>query len=191
MDHKPSATMIRDSDGALGVMASAVSTNEKRSSGRSASKEGDLHFHDLRGTAVTKLYIFGIPKRVIAEIMAWEEEHVARIIRRYVDRRGCCRRRRRPLTPRRARSTAVRPWPANDCRPRPPVQRDRRHQRPAAAPGLCQRRSHEQRTPAPIRYRRARLRHLCRVQAPAELTSTFQQSRSLCLKTQPLVLAWG
>ena len=67
-------------------MASAVSTNEKRSSGRSASKEGDLHFHDLRGTAVTKLYIFGIPERVIAEIMAWEEGHVAKIIRRYADR---------------------------------------------------------------------------------------------------------
>lgn len=46
----------------------------------------DLHFHDLRGTAVTKFYIFGIPERVIAEIMAWEEEHVAKIIRRYVDR---------------------------------------------------------------------------------------------------------
>jgi integrase len=46
----------------------------------------DLHFHDLRGTAVTKFYIIGIPERVIAEIMAWEEEHVAKIIRRYVDR---------------------------------------------------------------------------------------------------------
>ena len=46
----------------------------------------DLHFHDLRGTAVTKFYIIGIPERVIAEIMAWEEDHVAKIIRRYVDR---------------------------------------------------------------------------------------------------------
>jgi integrase len=48
--------------------------------------ERDLHFHDLRGTAVTKFYIIGIPERVIAEIMAWEEDHVAKIIRRYVDR---------------------------------------------------------------------------------------------------------
>jgi integrase len=48
--------------------------------------ERDLHFHDLRGTAVTKFYIFDIPERVIAEIMAWDEEHVAKIIRRYVDR---------------------------------------------------------------------------------------------------------
>lgn len=46
----------------------------------------NLHFHDLRGTAVTKFYIVGIPERVIAEIMAWEEDHVAKIIRRYVDR---------------------------------------------------------------------------------------------------------
>jgi hypothetical protein len=46
----------------------------------------DLHFRDLRGTAVTKFYTAGVPERVIAEIMAWEEEHVAMIIRRYVDR---------------------------------------------------------------------------------------------------------
>ena len=37
----------------------------------------DLHFHDLRGTAVTKLYSAGLPERVIAEIMAWEEKDVA------------------------------------------------------------------------------------------------------------------
>jgi integrase len=45
----------------------------------------DLHFHDLRGTAVTKFYTANVPERVIAEIMAWEEEYVAKIIRRYVD----------------------------------------------------------------------------------------------------------
>ena len=48
--------------------------------------DGDLHFHDLRGTAATRFYVAGLPERVIAEIMGWEEEHVARIIRRYVDR---------------------------------------------------------------------------------------------------------
>jgi hypothetical protein len=48
--------------------------------------ERDLHFHDLRGTAVTKFYVSGISERVIAEVMAWEEEHVAKILRRYVDR---------------------------------------------------------------------------------------------------------
>jgi hypothetical protein len=30
--------------------------------------------------------VAGLPERVIAEIMGWEEEHVARIIRHYVDR---------------------------------------------------------------------------------------------------------
>jgi integrase len=48
--------------------------------------DGDLHFHDLRGTAATRFYVAGLSERVIAEIMGWEEEHVARIIRRYVDR---------------------------------------------------------------------------------------------------------
>jgi integrase len=46
----------------------------------------DLHFHDLRGTAATKFYIAGLPVRVIAEILAWSEDQVERIIRRYVAR---------------------------------------------------------------------------------------------------------
>jgi integrase len=46
----------------------------------------DLHFHDLRGTAATRFYTAGLSERVIAEMMGWEEEHVARIIRRYVGR---------------------------------------------------------------------------------------------------------
>jgi integrase len=48
--------------------------------------DSNLHFHDLRGTAATKFYVAGLSERVIAEIMGWEEEHVTRIIRRYVDR---------------------------------------------------------------------------------------------------------
>jgi integrase len=48
--------------------------------------DSDLHFHDLRGTAATRFYIAGLSERVIAEIMGWEEEHVSRIIRRYVGR---------------------------------------------------------------------------------------------------------
>jgi integrase len=50
--------------------------------------KSDLHFHDLRGTAATKLYLGGIDLRVIAEMMAWEEDKVDRIIRRYVGRRA-------------------------------------------------------------------------------------------------------
>jgi integrase len=53
--------------------------------------DASLHFHDLRGTAATRFYIAGLPERVIAEIMGWEEEHVARIIRRYVDRSAATR----------------------------------------------------------------------------------------------------
>lgn len=45
----------------------------------------DLHFHDLRGTAVTRFYIANLSYRVIAEIVGWEEKSVERIIRRYVD----------------------------------------------------------------------------------------------------------
>lgn len=48
--------------------------------------ERNLHFRDLRGTAATKFYIAGLPVRVIAEIIAWEEETVQKIIRRYVRR---------------------------------------------------------------------------------------------------------
>jgi integrase len=46
----------------------------------------NLHFHDLRGTAATKFYVAGLPVRVIAEILAWSEDQVGRIIRRYVAR---------------------------------------------------------------------------------------------------------
>jgi len=48
----------------------------------------DLHFHDLRGTAVTRFYIADIDMRSIAEIMGWEEESVAKIIRKYVGRQA-------------------------------------------------------------------------------------------------------
>lgn len=50
-----------------------------------------LHFHDLRGTAATRFYAAGLSERVIAEIMGWEEAHVAKIIRRYVDRTALTR----------------------------------------------------------------------------------------------------
>jgi len=54
---------------------------------RLAWPEGiDLHLHDLRGTAATRFYKAGLSEREIAEIMAWEEDHVGRIIRRYVGR---------------------------------------------------------------------------------------------------------
>jgi integrase len=55
--------------------------NAKRAAG-----VAHLHFHDLRGTAATRFYTAGLPERVIAEIMGWEESSVAKIIRKYVDR---------------------------------------------------------------------------------------------------------
>ncbi|MGV1870917.1 tyrosine-type recombinase/integrase [Agrobacterium rosae] len=57
-----------------------------RAKERNGMLERDLHFHDLRGTAATKFYNAGLSIRVIAEIMAWEEATVERIIRRYVSR---------------------------------------------------------------------------------------------------------
>ncbi|UVK54901.1 tyrosine-type recombinase/integrase [Mesorhizobium sp. AR02] len=57
----------------------------------------DLHFHDLRGTAATKFYINGLTEREIAEIMAWEEDNVSRIIRRYVGRSAAIKDRIRRL----------------------------------------------------------------------------------------------
>lgn len=58
---------------------------------RAGLGERDLHFHDLRGTAATRFYSAGLPVRVIAEIMGWEEDKVDKIIRRYVDRSALTR----------------------------------------------------------------------------------------------------
>ena len=44
-----------------------------------------------RGTAATRFYVAGLSERVIAEIMGWEEEYVANIIRRYVGRAAATR----------------------------------------------------------------------------------------------------
>ncbi|KRB26286.1 tyrosine-type recombinase/integrase [Mesorhizobium sp. Root172] len=57
----------------------------------------DLHFHDLRGTAATKFYLAGLSEREIAEMMAWDEDYVSRIIRRYVSRSAAIRERIRKL----------------------------------------------------------------------------------------------
>lgn len=59
--------------------------------------ERDLHFNDLRGTAATKFYIAGFSMREIAETLAWEEESVEKIIRRYVGRSAAIKARIRKL----------------------------------------------------------------------------------------------
>ena len=66
--------------------------------------ERDLHFHDLRGSAATKFYIAGLSIRVIAEVMAWEEEAVEKIIRRYVGRNSATKEMIRQLNEARTRT---------------------------------------------------------------------------------------
>jgi integrase len=91
---------LRDVLAHIPKVATTILTNSKRrpwtpdgfgSSFHSAKKEAGisdkgLHFHDLRGTAATNFYIAGLSIRVIAEILAWSEDKVERIIRRYVAR---------------------------------------------------------------------------------------------------------
>ncbi|KJC42254.1 tyrosine-type recombinase/integrase [Bradyrhizobium sp. LTSP857] len=60
-------------------------------------QDRDLNFNDLRGTAATKFYIAGFDEREIAETIAWEEESVKKIIRRYVDRTAAIKARIRKL----------------------------------------------------------------------------------------------
>ncbi|MBN9022348.1 MAG: tyrosine-type recombinase/integrase [Rhizobiales bacterium] len=63
-----------------------ISSSIQDAKTESGLRDKDLHFHDLRGTAATKFYLAGLKVRVIAEILAWEEEAVEKIIRRYVGR---------------------------------------------------------------------------------------------------------
>lgn len=60
-------------------------------------KDADLHFNDFRGTAATRMYLGGLTQREIAEALAWDEESVDRIIRRYVTRDALLRDRIRRL----------------------------------------------------------------------------------------------
>jgi integrase len=71
--------------------ASGLSTAVQRAEAGAKWEDRDLHFHDLRGTAATKFYVAGLSVRVFAEIMGWEEEHVEKIIRRYVGRTAAIR----------------------------------------------------------------------------------------------------
>lgn len=44
----------------------------------------ELRFHDLRGTAATRLFIAGSPKRDIATVMGWSETAVDALLTKYV-----------------------------------------------------------------------------------------------------------
>jgi integrase len=82
-------------------MRNGFTTAFNRAKRAAGLQDRDLHFHDLRGTAATRFYIAGISERVIAEIMGWEEDHVRRIIRRYVGRAAATRALIRQLNERR------------------------------------------------------------------------------------------
>ncbi|WFS64531.1 hypothetical protein CFBP4996_08190 [Agrobacterium leguminum] len=71
--------------------------------------DSDLHFHDLRGIAATKFYVAGLSIRMIAEVMAWEEEAVEKIIRRYVGRNSATKEMIRQLNEARTRTENVKP----------------------------------------------------------------------------------
>jgi len=96
----PLHSALRDVLGRIPKLATTILTSSRRRPwtadgfGSSFNKakidagmsERDLHFNDLRGTAATKFYIAGFSMREIAETLAWEEESVEKIIRRYVGR---------------------------------------------------------------------------------------------------------
>lgn len=66
--------------------ANGLGTAFNRAKIAAGMQDANLHFHDLRGTAVTRLYLADISMRAIAEIVAWDEASVEKIIRRYVSR---------------------------------------------------------------------------------------------------------
>jgi integrase len=66
--------------------ANGFGTAFNRAKIKAGMNNRDLHFHDLRGTAATRFYIAGLSIRVIAEILAWSEDQVEKVIRRYVAR---------------------------------------------------------------------------------------------------------
>ncbi|MCF4166380.1 site-specific integrase [Zavarzinia compransoris] len=83
LDHTPRAatTVLVNSHGR--PWGSGFSASWQRTIKRAGL---DLHFHDLRGTAATRLYVAGFKNREIAEILGWGEDSVERLIDRYVKR---------------------------------------------------------------------------------------------------------
>lgn len=92
---------LRDALAEMPRRSTTVLTNEKgrpwkdgpngtgfRDARATALPGRDLHFHDLRGTFATKAHLAGLSNREIAELLAWEEDRVDRIIRRYVGRKA-------------------------------------------------------------------------------------------------------
>jgi integrase len=71
--------------------ANGFSSAVQRTKAAAGMNDRNLHWHDLRGTAATRFYTAGLSVRVIAEIMGWEEDHVSKIMSRYVGRSAATR----------------------------------------------------------------------------------------------------
>lgn len=71
--------------------------------------DANLHFHDLRGTAATRMYIGGLSIREIAEIFTWGEDQVERLINRYVKRDELLRDKIRRMDENARRTEGVKP----------------------------------------------------------------------------------
>lgn len=69
----------------------------------------DKHFHDLRGTAATRMFLAGLTVREIAEIFTWSEDHVERLINVYVKKDELLRDRIRRIDEHASRTRLVKP----------------------------------------------------------------------------------
>lgn len=73
-----------------------------------------LHFHDLRGTAATRLFIAGSPKRDIATIMGWSEAAVDALLTKYVSGDAVALDLLSRMNQKRASQTGHKPVPGTD-----------------------------------------------------------------------------
>jgi len=69
----------------------------------------DKHFHDLRGTAATRLFRAGLKPREIAGVMGWAEAHVEALIDKYVKRDEVMKDMIRRLDENEARTASAKP----------------------------------------------------------------------------------
>lgn len=77
---------------------------------RAKNKAGiDKHFHDLRGTAATRMFLAGLTIREIAEIFTWSEDHVERLINVYVKKDELLLDRIRRIDEAESRTSSVKP----------------------------------------------------------------------------------
>jgi len=74
-------TVLTNSDG---LPWKGFGSSWDKSIKRAGLADRGLHFHDLRGTAATNFYKYGLTSREIADTMGWSPDKVDRIIQRYV-----------------------------------------------------------------------------------------------------------